>query len=126
MQTLSTFPIKVLYGENNTFIEVSATGEIQGWKRLLSGYYIKLSLDWVPGEVIHQHLRTSPMQVQPLEGELEDERLVQHWYECIVGKETSEKSRSSFSMQNDQRERQKSQVQQNRKPHQPTFQKQSV
>lgn len=133
-------PIKVLYGPHNTFLEIYSNGEMQGWKRLLSGYYIKLSRDWVPEEVIHQQL-SPPLQVQALEEELvavhiqalpvgkrhyvAEEQLVQRWYECIVGKEPSEKKTVSSSTQNDSSQQQ-SRGQQHRQLHQPSFQKRSV
>jgi hypothetical protein len=71
-------PIKVLYGPNNTFTECHSNGELVSWRRLLSGYYIKLSRDWVPAEVIH-HQFAPPLQTQVLEGESGDELLVQRW-----------------------------------------------
>jgi len=88
--------VKVLYGPHNTFTEISQSGELCSWRRLLSGNYIKLSRDMVPEEVIHQQLR-APLQVHVLKEGLEDEQLVQRWYECTVRKETSEKQTTSSS-----------------------------
>ncbi len=80
--------IKVYWTSNGSFLEYHSDNTCIGWKRLLSGYYIKLSQDWVPGEVVHCQLM-APLQMQPVsEQELIDEKLVQQWYECTTKRDT--------------------------------------
>jgi hypothetical protein len=92
--------IKVFWASDGSFLECYPDNTFIGWKKLLSGYYIKLSQDWVPGEVVHCQLQALPLQVRPvLQEELVDERLVQQWYECTTKREISEMQRtSSLSM----------------------------
>ncbi len=91
-------PIKVLYGPNNTFTECHSNGELVSWRRLLSGYYIKLSRDWVPEEVIHQG-SAPPLQTQVLQEELGDELPVQRWIQCSSDAKTQPlKVRSDSSL----------------------------
>ncbi len=78
IESVEVSPIKVLYGPNNTFTECHSNGDLVSWRRLLSGYYIKLSRDWVPEEVIHQEL-APPLQAQVSTEGSGDELLVQRW-----------------------------------------------
>ena len=101
IESINNNPIKVLYGPNNTFTEIYPNNELRSWRRLLSGFYIKLSQDWVPTEVIHQQL-APPLQVEALEEGLGDERLVQRWIEHNSGKSSSKPAKpeqlNSFSL----------------------------
>ncbi len=96
--------IKVLYGPNNTFTECYPNGELRSWQKLLSGYYIKLSQDWVPTEVIHYQL-APPLELQPLEEELVDEQRVQRWLddssEKCSSKPSKQQQSNSFSPSRD-------------------------
>ncbi len=78
IESADSNPIKVLYGPNNTFTECHSNGELLSWRKLLSGYYIKLSRDWVPEEVVHQEL-APPLQAQVSTEGSGDELLVQRW-----------------------------------------------
>ncbi len=86
--------VMVYWNKDGSFLECHPNDIYIGWKRLLSGYYIKLSQDWVPGEVVHCQLQ-APLQVRPVEQE--DEKLVQQWYACMTRKETLEMKESSSS-----------------------------
>jgi len=89
--------VMVYWNKDGSFLECYPNDIYIGWKRLLSGYYIKLSQDWVPGEVVHCQ-QMAPLQVRPvLQQELVDEKLVQQWYACTTKRETSEMQRTSSS-----------------------------
>lgn len=84
--------VKVYISSDGSFLECYPDGSTIGWKKLLSGYYIKLSRDWVPGEVVHQCLQ-APMQAKVVELEV-DEQLVLRWHEYSVRKGLSELKKS--------------------------------